>query len=42
MTKLLLLFTVVGQLPETNVIQHEPNPKSTIDHALGNILVNDF
>ena len=33
---------VVGQLPETSVIQDEPNQKLPIDHTLGNILENDF
>ena len=36
------LFTVVGQLPETSVIQNAPNQKSIIDHTLGNILENAF
>ena len=36
------LVTVVGQLPETNLIQNAPNQKSIIDHTLGNILDNDF
>ena len=28
------LVTVVGQLPETNLIQNVPNQKSIIDHTL--------
>ena len=35
-------FTVVGQLPETSVIQNASNKKSFIDHKLGNIFDDDF
>ena len=37
-----LSFTVVGQLPEINVIQNWPNQEPIIDHTLGNIVDNDF
>ena len=35
-------LTVVGQLPETIVIQYAPNQKPIIDYTLGKTLDSDF